>query len=496
MLLRKEKTADICLVLEGTYPYMVGGVSTWVHDMITNMPEKTFSLMCIQPHHADDIIRYDLPDNVVEMKTLHLQELKAGRRLNKKSAKRLFEDILPNLRNIQKGHGTLGDLEALVHALDRHKGIGYQTLLNSREAWDMMQQMYEAELPDGAFLDYFWSWRALLGGVYSLIQTELPKATTYHSLSTGFAGVLAACAKIRQDKPVLLTEHGLYTNERQIELNSSDWIHDYLPVTLDIESNEQDLRGLWMQSFKSYASICYEAANKIVTLYEGNQQAQRQAGAPINKLTVIPNGIDFEKFAELSRSEDADESRPTIAMIGRVVPIKDVKSFIRTAMLVHEQVPGLRALIVGPHDEDPDYYLECRKMVENLMLQDVIEFTGRLNIDQVLPRIDVNVLTSISEVQPLVLLESGAAGVPTVATDVGACREMIFGRPEEGEIIPGGAVVALANPAESATAIVQLLQNKDARMQAGATMRKRVAEYYRKDQQISAYDALYGQWKG
>ena len=55
-------------------------------------------------------------------------------------------------------------------------------------------------------------------------------------------------------------------------------------------------------------------------------------------------------------------------------------------------------------------------------------FTGRVNLLEYLGKIDVVVLTSLSEAQPLVILEAGAAGVPVVATDVGACGEMILGQ--------------------------------------------------------------------
>ena len=40
----KPVTTDICLVLEGTYPYVSGGVSTWVHQVINMFPDWTFSL--------------------------------------------------------------------------------------------------------------------------------------------------------------------------------------------------------------------------------------------------------------------------------------------------------------------------------------------------------------------------------------------------------------------------------------------------------------------
>ena len=38
------KIADVCLLLEGTYPYVQGGVSSWVHQIVTELPEVTFAL--------------------------------------------------------------------------------------------------------------------------------------------------------------------------------------------------------------------------------------------------------------------------------------------------------------------------------------------------------------------------------------------------------------------------------------------------------------------
>ena len=58
-------------------------------------------------------------------------------------------------------------------------------------------------------------------------------------------------------------------------------------------------------------------------------------------------------------------------------------------------------------------------------------FTGAVNIVEYLGRIHVVVLTSLSESQPLTILEAGAAGIPFVATNVGSCREVIEGRSDE-----------------------------------------------------------------
>ena len=81
---------------------------------------------------------------------------------------------------------------------------------------------------------------------------------------------------------------------------------------------------------------------------------------------------------------------------------------------------------MGPADEDVKYAQECYDLVESLGTKD-IEFTGRVNVKDYLGKMDFTLLTSISEGQPLTILESYAAHKPVIATDVGNCRELIYG---------------------------------------------------------------------
>ena len=85
---------------------------------------------------------------------------------------------------------------------------------------------------------------------------------------------------------------------------------------------------------------------------------------------------------------------------------------------------------MGPFNEDPDYAAECFRMVETMQIQDV-EFTGRIQVTDYLGWMDVTILTSISEGQPLTILESYAAHVPVIATDVGNCRGLIEGEEDD-----------------------------------------------------------------
>ena len=78
-----------------------------------------------------------------------------------------------------------------------------------------------------------------------------------------------------------------------------------------------------------------------------------------------------------------------------------------------------------------------------------------------MPQIGLVVLSSISEALPLVILEGYAAGVPTVSTDVGSCRQLVEGLDDEDRALgsSGGVVVPIADPQALADAAIALLND-------------------------------------
>jgi glycosyltransferase involved in cell wall biosynthesis len=208
---------------------------------------------------------------------------------------------------------------------------------------------------------------------------------------------------------------------------------------------------------------------------------------------IIPNGIDYESLSDIPR--DTSPRPPTVALIGRVVPIKDVKTYIRAAAILRDTIPNVRVLLLGPTEEDPEYFKECQDMVAHLGLGGTFEFAGRVKLHDYLGRVDVIALTSISEAQPLVLLEAGAAGVPSVATDVGSCRDMILGSADEDPPLgPGGFVTPLANPAATAKALTDLLTDTDLRQRCGQAIRQRTKQCYNKKVVDNIYRTLYEEY--
>jgi glycosyltransferase involved in cell wall biosynthesis len=121
-----------------------------------------------------------------------------------------------------------------------------------------------------------------------------------------------------------------------------------------------------------------------------------------------------------------------------------------------------------------------------------IQFVGPMPPARIYGDLDLVVLTSFSEGQPLVILEAYAWGVPVIATDVGACREMIEGRSDEDRRIgPSGIVTRVAAPKETGAAMVRLARDVRLRWQMGAAGHQRVTAYYQRKDMLSRYRALY-----
>jgi polysaccharide biosynthesis protein PelF len=486
---RTENVADVCLIVEGAYPYVSGGVSTWVHDLIISLAPMTFHVVALRADNSPCKSRYEVPANLIGLTNIVLQPNQRKHSKNKEAKALMAEIEQPLQALLNKGNGD--HFKRLVDVLRKHQDwITRDSLMDSDDTFELIQRMYQSLVPNSSFLQFFWSWRSLVGGLFAILTAEIPNAKVYHAISTGYAGLLMARAALESGRSGLLTEHGIYTNERRIEILMAEWLSDRSAGSLEIESKQRGLRDVWIDAFIGYSRTCYQFSEKIITLYDGNQKMQLRDGAVAERMEIIPNGVDTHFFSNLAKA-----SRPsglTIALIGRVVAIKDVKTYIRAVAILRESIPQIRALVLGPTDEDPNYFQECRDMVSHLGLKSTVEFLGQVKVYDFLPMIDVVVLTSISEAQPLVLLEAGAAAIPAVATDVGACREMIEGTTNESPPLGcGGIVTPLANPKAIAFALQKLLSDEQLRTSYGKTMQARTINYYAKEKVYSRYQQIY-----
>jgi len=211
-----------------------------------------------------------------------------------------------------------------------------------------------------------------------------------------------------------------------------------------------------------------------------------------------------------------DVPKPIVTLIGRIVPIKDIKTFIRAIKIASETIPDIEGWLVGAVDEDKEYVEECQQMAMSLGMKeklqifdgnksdktaqeiedssDTIKLFGHSDIKKILPKSALQTLSSISEGMPLVILEGYAAGVPCVATDVGSCRDLIEGGINEDDLSIGlaGAITGIADPDALAKEYIRFLtfENGEWKKAQKAAL-TRVQRYYRQEMFLQDYREAY-----
>ena len=494
----RAESADICLLLEGTFPFVSGGVSSWVNQIIRGFPEYRFAC-CFVGSKPEDYgeMKYALPDNVVHLETHFLHDAGAPRQGRRP---RRDAEVFKKLERFHAmvRRGTVSDernrlFSELISQLGDGGALSEQAFLHGRDSWEMIAEHYRRHSRDPSFVDYFWTVRIMHAPIWTLqrISENLIPARLYHSISTGYAGFLGAMLKRRTGKPLLLTEHGIYTKERRIDLFQSEWVRDNRGL---VEKNNTEMayfREKWINFFQELGRECYQASDRIVALYEANRQRQVLDGAPPERTCSIPNGIDLEAM-ETARARRPEQVPQVACLIGRIVPIKDIKTFLRAMRTLVDRLPSAEGWIAGPEDEDPEYAAECRSLIHSLDLENHVRFLGFQKMAELLPKVGVVVLSSISEALPLVLLESFAAGVPAVSTDVGACRQLIEGADEDDRGLgEAGAVVRIASPERLGNAVADLLGDGQRWHRAQQAGIRRVRRYYTQQRMFDAYGTLY-----
>jgi glycosyltransferase involved in cell wall biosynthesis len=387
-------------------------------------------------------------------------------------------------------------LKSVLMGFGNASGCSRKEFFFSRNAWRAICDSFNTFFPEASFNEFFWATRSIHAPLFKLteIVESAGPSRLFHTISTGYAGYLGALLHLHTGKPLMLTEHGIYTKERKIDLENF-----YLPA----ESDESDgsepepnkggevSKELWTRFFENLSRITYTCADPIVTLYEKNRSRQISDGAPPDRTQVIPNGVDIARFLPV-RNRRPEEIPPVLGLLGRIVPIKDVKTFIRAMRIVVSRMPEAQGWLIGPTEEDRGYVEECKALVKSLGLEDSVHFLGFRKTEDILPKLGLMVLTSISEAFPLVIVEAFASGLPVITSDVGACRELIEGRSgKDREIGTAGRVFPICNPEAVAKAALELLRRPDLWHGAQEAGIKRVETYYTQEGVIDKYREIY-----
>lgn len=463
----------VCLVAEGCYPYVVGGVSGWINSMIKAFPNLEFIVLgIISDRSLSGKFVYEFPENVTEIHELYLQDSDwySGKKKRHRAHfnKREYHALRSLILDQEVDWGTLFDTF-------QNAELSLDDVLMGEDFYRAVRECYDLQYSQIVFSDFLWTMRSIYLPFFLALRMELPKADLYHCVATGYAGVLGSMAKHLYGTRLLISEHGIYTREREEELIKAKWVKGVY-------------KNIWIEQFKKMSRLAYEKADMVTSLYEYARKLQIELGCPPQKTMVTPNGIDEERFRDIPGKTEEDQSFINIGAVLRVAPIKDVKTMIQAFSFAKQRQPNLKLWIMGPCEEDKEYAQECFDLAEMLKVED-LEFTGRVNVIEYLGRMDMTILTSISEGQPLTILESYAAKKPVIATNVGNCSGLIYG--ENDDFGEAGIVTHIMNVEEIAQAMVELAVNPEKRKKFGENGYRRLMAKYKIGDMRETYKRIY-----
>ncbi|MDD2269288.1 MAG: GT4 family glycosyltransferase PelF [Eubacteriales bacterium] len=456
----------ICVILEGCYPYVRGGVSSWIHSYMQAMPQHKFLLWVIGAEAKNrGKFKYELPSNVEEIHEVFLDE---AMNLSTKGKKQLHFSETEIEAHRKLIHSEEPDWNVL-YRLYNTKQVSIMSFLMSEFFLEILIEISREKYKYISFAEFFHTQRSMLLPMLFLMKQKIPDADIYHSTSTGYGGLLGSMASAVKSKPLVVTEHGIYTREREEEILRSDWVKPYF-------------QDSWISLFYMLSKCAYSQATSVTALFTRAMHIQEKIGCPFYKQKVIGNGINYRAF-ELVPAK-INNGYIDIAAIVRFHPIKDIKTMIYSFYELKQRVSNARLHILGDTD-DEQYRDECEDLISQLNIQDIL-IVGNTNVLKYLEQIDFTILTSISEGQPLSVLESLAAKRPCVTTDVGCCRDLLDGTGYD-HMGRAGICVPPMHSQAIASAMEFLCKNESERLRMGDVGQRRIYQSFLHEDMINNY---------
>jgi glycosyltransferase involved in cell wall biosynthesis len=189
--------------------------------------------------------------------------------------------------------------------------------------------------------------------------------------------------------------------------------------------------------------------DKIISVSEFTKRKLISKGVSSERIAVIPNGVDINKFAKVK----VKKAEKTICCISRLTPQKKVDDLINAVALVKKEIPTIKCRIIGKGPELEN----LKKLVQKLKIEKNIEFMGFVeksdDVIKLLKSSNIFCLPSVLEGFGMVVIEAMASGVPYVCSDIAPLQEVT----SSGK---GGLLFKAEDYVELAAKIVKLLEDK------------------------------------
>jgi glycosyltransferase involved in cell wall biosynthesis len=462
---------SVLMVTEGTYPYAVGGVSSWCDLIVRGIPEIDWQLLPLVGSGMPALPVFELPANVRLVRRLELWSPELPpRRLGRS---RSGSDALPAVL-VRDLLGWEADgarlLDTLVEC--RRSPAQIRPLFRSRAGWssflagldDVLSERSEDALPpprldvvDAARLYQTLYW------VARTAATETPPCDAVLVTAAGWAAIPGLVHRALFETPLVLSEHGIYVREAYLDAVRR------LPTASARFVATRLARGL--------ARAAYASSDVVCPVTDANARWEQGLGVEPRRIRVIYNGV------KVSDRPAPPPGRATVVSVGRIDPLKDVHTMLRVAQEVLERFPDARFLHYGPVTSGQEAYgRSCHELHSRLGLGERFRFMGRTaDPHGVVREADIVLMTSISEGLPLAALEGMAQGRPVVSTAVGGVPDMLRG---------AGLLAPACDVHQLAAAVCLLLREPALSRRLGERGYERVATRFTEEGCVGGYRDL------
>jgi sugar transferase (PEP-CTERM/EpsH1 system associated) len=264
-----------------------------------------------------------------------------------------------------------------------------------------------------------------------------------------------------------------------------------VPVAIHSEHGyEVDMLDGLPKRRRVFRRFAYGVADAVFTVSEELRSYHaRQGWFPLERIRVLPNGVNTSRFA--LRHGESQETRQRLGLgegslvlgsVGRLVQIKDHATLLKAAEILISRGMPVHVLLVG---SGPELAKHMEFVAASPRLSGRVVFAGAVSdVPALLNAMDVFVLPSLSEGMSNTLLEAMASSLPVVATRIGGNPELVE-HERSGWLFESGDVMALA-------AILERIgRDSNLRQELGQAARRRVVQYFSLEGMLCSYRNLY-----
>jgi glycosyltransferase involved in cell wall biosynthesis len=461
----------VLMITEGTYPYAVGGVSSWCDVVIGALDHIDWDILPIVAGGKRLIQNFRLPPNAHLLRRIELWSEDPPPRRGVRSLSRQKGSTLPTklLHGLLPWDNSIAELiDALVRCRQRPEtirrefrdGDSWEEFLGALDGVLSAGNAQSAPAPTYDTIEAAQLYQTLYW-VARTAAVPTPPCDLLHVTAAGWAAIPALAHKAIHGTPILLSEHGVYVREAYL-------------AAMQNRSASLGQRQTATRLALGLTRAAYAGSDMIAPVTEANAEWERGLGVDPDRIRVIPNGI------KPPSTFTAPPNANKVIAMGRIDPLKDVQTMLLVAQEVVRQMPEARFEYWGPTTAGQEQYARaCMRMHEELELGETFKFMGRTTDPHgVMQGGDLVLMTSISEAMPMTLLEAMAQGRPAVATSVGGVPGVLQGcgliaAPHDVHGIANSVITILRNPTLAAT----LGQRGFERVHRRYTLERCVASY-------------------